>query len=260
MAGRLLWTGWLVAALSIPTSLAAQAAPDLDEDARLHFELGQRAYDRGDFIRAAEGFAEAYRLSQRPALLYNMYVAYRDSQQRVEAAEALRSYLREAGEVPNRARLEVVLRELEAEIAGRERDDATPEADATSPAPSGGRADVTSPMPSGGSAPIAPIAVAAAGAAVLIASTITGGLALARNGDLSAACPNDVCTVDGAGAIHADVQTLSLATDVLWPIGVAALGVGLVWLIVELASGGGGSSAGAACGAGGCVATIGEWL
>lgn len=247
MRARMATFAWALSSLLLLPALAsAQGADDLEQDARLHFELGTRAYERGEFTSAADAFAEAYRLSGRPALLYNMYVAHRDAQLREEAAEDLRRYLREAGEIPNRARLEVILAQLEAELAGQP----------PPPAPRAARAE-TRPSPSGGGGdPAGPIVVTAIGAAVLVASAVTGGLAIARNGELSDACPGDVCADASARSIQSDVETLSITTDILWPVGAVAAAVGLIWLIVELGASSDDARASLSCGPTGCEASV----
>ncbi len=250
MRARMATFAWALSSLLLLPALAsAQGADDLEQDARLHFELGTRAYERGEFTTAADAFAEAYRLSGRPALLYNMYVAHRDAQLREEAAEDLRRYLREAGEIPNRARLEVVLAQLEAELAGQP---PPPEPHAER----GDRAETRPSPSSGGADPVGPIVVTAIGAAALVASAITGGLALARNGELSDACPADVCADGSARGIQSDVETLSITTDILWPVGAVAAAVGLIWLVVELGASSDDARASLACGPTGCEASV----
>jgi tetratricopeptide (TPR) repeat protein len=237
---RLVCLGLLLCAAS--ASAQTSDVSDLQEDARLHFQLGERAYNRGEFARAAEEFEEAYRLSNRAPLLYNTYLAYRDGREDERAADALRRYLAAAGDVPNRARLEETLRGLESDLRGEPR--AEPESTET---------PVEQRSGGGGSVPIGPIAVLGVGAAIGIASIVTGALAVARNGDLSAACPDDFCPSEDARSIEADVELLSIVTDVLWPISVAALAAGIVWLAIELSSSGE-DRAQLSCGPMGCVA------
>src|SRR6185503_9710457 len=108
----------LCAFLSPAAALAQTSDVDnLEEDARLRFELGVRSYNRGQFAEAAEEFEAAYRLSERAPLLYNAYLAYRDGRDDAHAIDALRRYLATGGDIPNRARLEETLRGLEADVA-----------------------------------------------------------------------------------------------------------------------------------------------
>lgn len=88
--------------LSSLWATAAQAeapAPTEAEDrdtvaaARIHYARGVRAYEIDDLTSARTEFTEAYRLSPRPALLYNLArVALRQGD-RVAAAEYLSGYL-----------------------------------------------------------------------------------------------------------------------------------------------------------------------
>jgi tetratricopeptide (TPR) repeat protein len=68
----------------------APAGADL-ELAKAHYATGQIYYERGRFPDAAREFEEAYRLSGRPELLYNMGKAYDGSS---DAARALTAYRR----------------------------------------------------------------------------------------------------------------------------------------------------------------------
>src|ERR1700712_5200677 len=99
---------------SPPPNAAAEpaAAPtdkeqmkSLDEEARERFELGRTFYDAGRFQQAAEEFGEAYKLSGRPQLLYNLYVANRDAANWQLAIEALRGYLDKVPDAPDRINL-----------------------------------------------------------------------------------------------------------------------------------------------------------
>jgi tetratricopeptide (TPR) repeat protein len=100
-----------------------------DQQARSHFSVGRAMYDAGRFSEAAAEFQQAYDLSRRPELLYNLYIAYRDSSQFVRARDALRQYLAEVTDVPNRLQLASRLEALEARIAEEERAQARAAAD-----------------------------------------------------------------------------------------------------------------------------------
>lgn len=95
-----------------------------DQQARAHFAVGRALYDSGRFAEAAGEFQQAYDLSRRPTLLYNLYIAYRDSSQPVRARDALRQYLAEVPDVPNRAHLEARLAALDVQVSEQERAEA----------------------------------------------------------------------------------------------------------------------------------------
>ncbi len=104
-----------------PTESMAQSSVT-DEDmtdlkARGHFRLGREYYEQGRFAEAAKEFEVAYGLSGRGALLYNVYLAYRDAQDASNAARALRGYLAAVQDIPDREHLTARLAALEAEVA-----------------------------------------------------------------------------------------------------------------------------------------------
>ncbi len=93
--------------------VSAQTEESADDAARRHFRLGQAHYENGEFAEAATEFDEAYRLSQRPQLLYNIYVSYRDAGDLPHAAEALRTYLQLVPDAENGAQLRARLASME---------------------------------------------------------------------------------------------------------------------------------------------------
>ncbi len=113
-----------------PAPAAAQAA-GTEEQARAHFRLGRAHYDNGNFAQAGAEFEEAYRISQRAALLYNIYLAYRDANDTRKAADALRKYLQLEKEIENRGQLQSRLAALDRALAS----EPPPVAAAPKPAP-----------------------------------------------------------------------------------------------------------------------------
>ena len=106
---------------AFPAFAAAQepANPpaDVDERARAHFQSGRAYFDTADYESALREFNQAYALSHRPALLYNIYAAHERLGNLEEAIRYLERYLAEGGEIPDRATLEVRLRNLRARVA-----------------------------------------------------------------------------------------------------------------------------------------------
>jgi hypothetical protein len=90
----------------------ATALADGDRAQQL-FGEGKAAYQRHDFPTAYERFKEAYVLSQRPEMLFNMASALREMGQPHRGAEVLRSYLQLEPNLPDRAELERVIANLE---------------------------------------------------------------------------------------------------------------------------------------------------
>jgi tetratricopeptide (TPR) repeat protein len=107
---------WAFATILLAAPVAAQDAPPADppeEDAaardaraREHFQGGAEALGQGRYEFALAAFQEAYRLSQRPGLLYNIALAHDRLRQDREALDAYERYLAEAGEIGNRAEVE----------------------------------------------------------------------------------------------------------------------------------------------------------
>jgi tetratricopeptide (TPR) repeat protein len=103
----------------MPFSLSIALADHRDDEARKHFRVATALYDSGRFSEAANEFRLAHELSQRPQLLYNLFLASRDAGEIPEAAAALRQYLAQAEEVKDREVLEARLKALEKIVAER---------------------------------------------------------------------------------------------------------------------------------------------
>lgn len=122
----------------LPAAGASDAAPatssQRDEIARLHFQAANAHFETGDYVRAAEEFQQAYDLSPRPSLLYNLALSYERLARLGPAIEAMERYL--AGtdtlEPAARQRLEARLANMRERLAEKQ---AGVQAPATSPAP-----------------------------------------------------------------------------------------------------------------------------
>jgi tetratricopeptide (TPR) repeat protein len=193
-----------------------------DGEARAHFRAGRSLYDAGRFHQAAEEFEEAYRLSQRPELMFNAYVAYRDANDLEAAIRSLGVYLDEVEDVPDRVNLQARLASMsEALEEQRER-----EAEAARP-----DAPVSPPNNDG---PIAAgIAIASLGGVAAIVGVITGVIALGDADALVTECPDAMCppNVD-LDERRSSVETLGIATDVLLFAGGALAVTGIIIAIV----------------------------
>lgn len=221
-----------------------------DEQARIHFRAGRGLYDAGRFQQAAEEFEQAYRLSQRPELLFNAYVAFRDANDLEGAVRSLGAYLDQVEDVPDRVNLTARLRSMAQALDERRAREAELEA----------RQNQPPPVPQDTSA-VWPWIVMGTGAAMVVGGIITGAVALSEADSLVAACPNNVCdgTVD-LDARKSTAETLGITTDVLLFGGGAVAVLGLV-LGIALNSGGSSSAAAqpevsAMCGPTGCAASL----
>lgn len=273
--------------------VCASAAPALaqgedESEARMHFRVGRAYYDSGRFLEAAHEFEEAYRQSDRPQLLYNIFVAYRDAGRLQEAMEALRRYLELVPDAENRDQLTARLAAMErvaarqatapsettpsettpsetapSETAPAETTDtaeatATTEATATSEAAA---ATETSEGATGGGGLWVPgFIIGGVGAAAAIAGVITGVLAL----DAQASLESDYnCDAEGRcdpgfeGARDSGA-TLAGLTDGLLIGGLVVAATGVVLAFVLADDGGDEDTArfDFSCGPTGCMAGL----
>jgi tetratricopeptide (TPR) repeat protein len=237
-----------------PLMMAAESELD-DEAARRHFTAGRGLYDVGRFDQAAVEFEEAFRLSQRPALLYNLYIAYRDAGNAAKAAENLRRYLNEMPDVEDRVNLRARLEQLEAQVARLSTTQSQLEQQERE-LEERRRREREAELASGPS-PV-PWIVAGVGGAALIVGTITGVLALGATSTLEENCPNDVCNLDYED--YEDdldsAETLVALTDWLLLGGGIVAAAGLTWGIISLASDGEEPPATVFCTGDGCTGVV----
>lgn len=224
-----------------------------DEQARIHFRAGRGLYDAGRFQQAAEEFEMAYRLSQRPELLFNAYVAFRDANNLEGAVRSLGAYLDQVEEVPDRVNLEARLRSMSLALDDQRTREAELERERNRPA--------ATTQPPGDQSVVWPWIMMGAGGAAVIAGVVTGIVALNDADALVSECPNDFCQDpsialdDRRSAIH----SLGITTDVLLFAGGA---IAVTGLILGIVLNSGGSSApeqpqvSAMCGPTGCAATL----
>lgn len=227
----------------------ASAQTEAEEQARAHFRIGRAHYDNGDFLRAAQEFEAAFSISQHSQLLYNIYLAYRDANVSRKAMEALKGYLEQVQDVPNRAQLAARLESLQQSLANEPEQpdpaptvdttttttaattgtEATPPADATAPidtaAPAGGGNDI-----------LVPLIVMSAGGALILGSVVTGIITSGKEADLESRCgPTKVCSSDDQTAkdLQSSGNTMALVTDILLFGGIAVAGAGVALLLLS---------------------------
>jgi hypothetical protein len=246
-----------------------------DQQARAHFSVGRAMYDSGRFAEAANEFQQAYDLSHRPSLLYNLFIAYRDSSQTLRARDALRLYLTEVAEAPNRGHLEARLAALDAQVAELEAaeqhraeldaqraqaEQAAAEAEAARQAAEERARQALERR----SRPWWPWLLAGAGVAIAGAGAGVAVDAQGQADSLRAMCPNRVCqgdpTVDGPTeplTRRPGIQTQAAVADALWIGGatIAVTGLVLAFLVDDDVEHGA-PAASAGCGPTGCSATL----
>lgn len=248
---------WSIATLVLclfGATATVSAQSEAEEQARGHFRLGRAHYDNGDFLRAAQEFEAAFAISLHAQLLYNIYLAYRDANVTNKAAEALKGYLEQVADVPNRAQLAARLESLQQSLANAP-PETTPTgttpattADATSTATgqpaattdtTASNATVASspsdaPTNGGGGDKLVPIILMGAGGALIVGGLITGIMTSSAESELADMCPDKTnCALSDLADRQSSGNTLALVTDILLFSGIAAAGTGAVLFLLS---------------------------
>src|SRR3954467_5751305 len=85
---------------------AAAAITEDEERAKAHFLAGQSYYDQASYTDALREFNEAYRISKRAPLLYNIARCFAALEQYGDAVKMLERYLEEEPQTSDRAAVE----------------------------------------------------------------------------------------------------------------------------------------------------------
>ena len=235
------------------TAEAAADPAQAEAMARQHFSLGRTQYDAGAFSDAASSFEQAYALSKREVLWYNIYLAHRDAGNNEQAAIALRNYLERVPELENRSQLEARLQSLErivTEEKQRERDaadravaDQQRQAAADVQAQQDTSAAVTAAEHDPGEKPepsrsIVPYVLMGMGGAMVVGGAVTGAMASSKHSELEEKCGKGPCDASLKGLAD-EGKTLALTADILLFGGIAAAVGGGVWWLLDSSSDGG---------------------
>ncbi|HEX2675118.1 MAG TPA: tetratricopeptide repeat protein [Polyangiales bacterium] len=214
-----------------------------DERARAHFKAGTSLYDSGRFPEAAEEWEQAYALSKRNALLYNIYVAHRDASNLPKAIDALQRYLATNDPDPSaRLNLEARLKAMQAAQAQADEQRKASEAAASTPPPSAAAqpapAPAAPPPTSSGahteiyrssSEQVLPVTLMILGSALTTGGIITGIVTRSRVAELEKHCPGNVCPPSYDLHSQKDTaQTTAIVTDVLLATGIVSGGLGVI--------------------------------
>lgn len=197
-------------------SVAAAQETQLDEAARLTFESAREAFVAGDYETALARFRQAYQLSPRPGLLYNIAQSLDRLRRDEETVQVLREYLRAAPDAPNRSEVEARIRVLERSIAEHRSDRPDPDPGPGNPPPTTHSDNLAVVHPA---VFLSVAGLAVASAAVLVWSGVeTLSLNDAYNGD------NNPATVDASYHRALDQQTLTnVFIGVTGALGAAAI-------------------------------------
>ncbi len=220
--------------VSLPLDASAQEESSNDGAARVHYDAGRLYYDAERYDEALREFQEAYRLSPRPALLYNQASAL-DRLERVEEAIALyQLYVDTDQDSPLRPEI------LERIAALRTAQNTSADEGSTSP-------EVTEPgePESNGhrSGPTWAWVNFGVGGALMAAAITTGVLALGVHGDLTEECGEGTpCPAH----LESDIsrgERLTLITDILGALALIATAAGVtLWVLHDDTSEGTGAS------------------
>jgi tetratricopeptide (TPR) repeat protein len=212
-----------VAFVALPSSAVLAQSEEISEEneerARQLFQAGDEHYANGRYEDALAAFEEAYALSGRPLLLFNMANAQERTGMYDEAIASLERYLPDADE-GEASRIETRLTSLRSRAA-RVRDmTSTPD-------------PVETPPDEPGISPVGPILLGVGGAALI------GGLVLALRANSARSDLDELCTERGeqrfcqaeAESAQTRDRRSSIAADALFVAGAAAVGVGLYFLL-----------------------------
>lgn len=104
--------------LTVLAFASGALAQDDRASARAHFERGVELFDEGRYVQALAEFEEAYRVSPRPAVLYNIAQLHAELGRSVEAADTYERFLAESTDLDAdlRAEVEAAMRRERARI------------------------------------------------------------------------------------------------------------------------------------------------
>ncbi|MFK7984671.1 MAG: tetratricopeptide repeat protein [Sandaracinaceae bacterium] len=226
------------------SSARAQDATPMDE-ARTAFETGRIAYEDGRFEEALEAFQRAHELTQSPDILYNIGTVADRLRRDQLALDSYRGYLEARPDSPDRtqveARVEVLDRQIRAEVEASAAREAAREADARALREAEEAARLAEEQQLAMPPPFEPSPVpwvlVATGGAVLVT-----GVALVVVASIDAACVSDPtgCVEEDtaprweevAGA-YDRIPVFQGVGGTLIGVGAVAAGVGLVWGLTQ---------------------------
>jgi tetratricopeptide (TPR) repeat protein len=140
---RILSSAALVAILAGAAS--ATPTPAESAKARIVFREAQQHYKLAEYAQALDGFKETYRLLEDPSLLFNIAQCYRQLNKKEEAIRFFRTFLHDAGDVPDRENVEQTVASLEKALRDEQAANASPPVE--TPAPPVAPAPVLAPAP-----------------------------------------------------------------------------------------------------------------
>jgi len=107
-----------MAAPSAPSPVPG--ADNSEAEARRLYQEGTKYYSLGEWTLAVDNYKAAYKLVQKPLLLYNIAQAYRLAKNFEQSLFFYKSFLNSQPDAPNRAEIEGRIADLEKQIAMQE--------------------------------------------------------------------------------------------------------------------------------------------
>lgn len=215
--------------LTSPLDAMAQASGAAAHDdlrAQASFRAGTAYYEAGDYESALGEFQTAYDLSQRPELLWNLYLCHERLAQWEDAASSLDAFLQAGSPGYPREQVEARLAHLRERIARRGSgapDDDTTEAETADPGPLA----PAGPPPPVDTTPVVAIVGFSIAAVGLVGFGVLGALTLSEDAALTNECGTH-CTASRASML----DVYALGTDISAGVALAGAIVGVVGLVL----------------------------
>lgn len=229
-----------------PRTAYAQPKPDKDTQAKDLFSKGDTAYAEGRYEEALAAFQEAYGLSNRPQLLFNISNALERLGRYPEAVAALDKYLA-SGKAKDRDVVQKRLANLKKRVEEQEKEEKAKEeaekARREKEAEERRKAELApkelTPVPLGPpperSGPGAlPVVLLVTGGAALVAGGVFGIMTLSAHSEAAEGCKagaaGNLCSDKAKSALDRE-STFSLVTDISLASGIVLGGIGLYLLL-----------------------------
>ncbi len=223
MIPRILAATLVLAALAAPVARAQPAASDPDGAARTLFLEGESLYAEGRYEEAVAKYEEAYHLSARPLLLFNVANAYERLGAYRKAADALRRYLPDAK--PDEAvllRKRIARLDERAEVREREQAELASLRERDCPV-----CPVVPPAKPERSSRLVSYGLLGAGVVAVSTGVVFGVVARDAHGDAQAGCRDSGLCPESAQSDIDRERRFSLMADVSIGLGVVAVAAGV---------------------------------
>jgi tetratricopeptide (TPR) repeat protein len=226
----------VVAALAIGTTAAAATPLETAKEFATHASI---EYKVGHFEQALDLYGKAYESYPTPALLFNIGQCHKMLKNYERAIYFFHGYLRDAPEAPNRAFVEKLMAEAQADLDAQRAAEAveakrraaeTPSAPTSSTSGSGTNStasvDQPPPKPANPTLRIAGIATAGAGVVLVATGIYFGAHSRALANDVSQISTEHGTWSDQAQSQYDSGKSAATAADVFYVLGAVALATG----------------------------------